>query len=156
MSKRRFHSLLRITLLALLLIEAFSFVMWTDHRLPNLWFGLTDGRVWVCWPRSSPMYGSTGTTATLRHDEFQLWLQFPLWRPRWFTYNLISLPLWPLIALNAAAFLWLRRSLRLPGHCPRCRYNLRDLPPSNGQISCPECGNSSKAPLATRQDRGVT
>lgn len=144
MSKRRFHSLLRITLIALLLIEAFSFVMWIDHRLPNLWFGLIDGRVWVCWPRSSPMVGSIGTTATLRYDEFQFWLQLPLWRPGWFSYNLISLPLWPLIVLNAAAVLWLRRSRLLPNHCPKCDYNLQALPPdSNGKVSCPECGNSS-------------
>jgi hypothetical protein len=58
-------------------------------------------------------------------------------------YSCVSLPLWPLILATGAAAFWThRRSLRLPGLCSKCHYDLRGIPPSNGQISCPECGNS--------------
>jgi hypothetical protein len=56
----------------------------------------------------------------------------------------ITVPLWIPLALAAPAtvVLWYRRSRAYAGHCKRCGYDRRGLPPG---AACPECG-SGKPP----------
>jgi hypothetical protein len=67
------------------------------------------------------------------------------WRPRLIrkeglTRALLILPIWPPIALAAAAWLalqWRDLVYSYRGWCYRCDYDCRALPPSS---PCPECG----------------
>jgi hypothetical protein len=53
--------------------------------------------------------------------------------------RIIFLPLWPALLLAApfAASAWRGWRSIPPGHCPRCRYDMRALPQG---APCPECG----------------
>jgi hypothetical protein len=53
----------------------------------------------------------------------------------------ITLPLWmpfAAFALPSVWLLWPHLRLTRHGHCPRCHYDLRGLPPNS---PCPECGS---------------
>jgi hypothetical protein len=67
---------------------------------------------------------------------------FPLWHPL----------LASLIALGASfaptAWACLARWRLAKGLCPRCRYDLRGLPRTHGERTCPECGEKRPAPMA--------
>jgi hypothetical protein len=124
-------SLLRITLILLLVIAPASFLLWTGYRWPNSWWTLSDGRTCVCWakPDMDLPVDPTGLMVELRAGPIEWRSQLPLWCPDDLDWNCISLPLWPFILAAAGAMIWTRRR-SLPRH-------------SNGQVSSPECRNSS-------------
>lgn len=72
----------------------------------------------------------------------QLWIAYA--GPAGVTVTIRSITMYPVYPLGLAVVLWAIRFRRVPpGHCKRCRYDLRGLPAGT---ACPECGHFADAP----------
>jgi len=142
---RRFHSLVKGTCLALLLVSVVALLLSLVWQVTLYRSGWAAG-----WGYGCISVQSTNPTMGTPQDDWRFatrrsgqplvrawWVKIP--RPRPGVWAVV-VPLWiPMVVLGIATFLVWRRYRRLPvGHCQGCGYDLT----SNVSGVCPECGRS--------------
>lgn len=148
-SRKTLTRILLVSFLLLLVIEVASFGGWIAYRRDATRLSCSQGVVGLIWSRAVESVPRTAWGGGRDAGPFYWRFQLPTWDTSTGDIR-ATVPLWPLLLATGAAALWThRRSRRLPGHCPKCRYDLRATPPSaQGALTCPECGHTSPTPPA--------